>query len=313
MHKYIYTALPLVVALAIISLFVGNHNLEFNADSWDILLISRIPRTLALVLAGVSLSVAGVIMQQLARNKFVEPSTTGTVESATFGMLMMLMFFPEASVFYKLLIACISSVIGTALFLLILRKVPLRSDYIVPLIGIMYAGVIGALITFIAYRAELLQSIWVWVQGDFSMILRGRYELLWLAGILSLIAYFTADKLTLTGLGKQVSTNLGLNYRLVFVWGLVVVSLITGVTVVNSGVIPFLGLVVPNIISLLVGDNLRRSLPLIAICGAGLVLLCDILARLISYPYEIPIATVMGIIGSLIFLYLLLRDDAHAS
>ncbi|NQZ32726.1 MAG: iron chelate uptake ABC transporter family permease subunit [Oceanospirillaceae bacterium] len=313
MHKYIYAALPLVIALAIISLLVGNHSLQFNAESWDILMISRIPRTLALILAGVSLSVAGVIMQQLARNKFVEPSTTGTVESATFGMLMMLIFFPEASVFYKLLVACISSVIGTALFLLILRKVPLRSGYVVPLIGIMYAGVIGAIITFVAYRAELLQSIWVWVQGDFSMILRGRYELLWLAGGLSLIAYFTADKLTLAGLGKQVSINLGLNYTLVFVWGLVVVSLITGVTVVNSGVIPFLGLVVPNIISLLVGDNLRRSLPLIAISGAGLVLLCDILARVINYPYEIPIATVMGIIGSVIFLYLLLREDSHAN
>jgi iron complex transport system permease protein len=246
-------------------------------------------------------------MQQLARNKFVEPSTTGTVESATLGMLAMLIFFPGASVFYKLLVACISSVIGTALFLLILRKVPLRSGFLVPLVGIMYAGVIGAIITFIAYRVDLLQSIWVWIQGDFSMVLRGRYELLWLAGGLSLIAYFTADKLTLAGLGKQVSINLGLNYSLVFIWGLVVVSLITGVTVVNSGVIPFLGLVVPNIVSLLVGDNLRRSLPLIAVCGATLVLFCDILARTINFPYEIPIATVMGIFGSFIFLFLLLR------
>jgi len=313
MHKYIKVALPLVIVLAISSVLIGSHAINYDQQSLDIILISRIPRTLALVLAGVSLSIAGVIMQQLARNKFVEPSTTGTVESATLGMLLMLILFPEASVFYKLLAACLCSVIGTALFLLILRKVPLRSDFVVPLIGIMYAGVVGAIITFIAYRADLLQSIWVWTQGDFSMILRGRYELLWLAGGLSLIAYFTADKLTLAGLGKQVSINLGLNYNSVFIWGLVVISLITGVTVVNSGVIPFLGLVVPNIISLLVGDNLRYSLPLIAISGAGLVLLCDILARLMSYPYEIPIATVMGVIGSAIFLYLLLRGETRAS
>jgi len=313
MHKYIKVALPLVIVLAISSVLIGSHAINYDQQSLDIILISRIPRTLALVLAGVSLSIAGVIMQQLARNKFVEPSTTGTVESATLSMLLMLILFPEASVFYKLLAACLCSVIGTALFLLILRKVPLRSDFVVPLIGIMYAGVVGAIITFIAYRADLLQSIWVWTQGDFSMILRGRYELLWLAGGLSLIAYFTADKLTLAGLGKQVSINLGLNYNSVFIWGLVVISLITGVTVVNSGVIPFLGLVVPNIISLLVGDNLRYSLPLIAISGAGLVLLCDILARLMSYPYEIPIATVMGVIGSAIFLYLLLRGETRAS
>jgi len=297
----------LLIALSISSVLIGSHALHFDAKSLDIILISRVPRTLALILAGISLSVAGVIMQQLARNKFVEPSTTGTVESATLGMLVMLIFFPTASVFYKLLVACISSVIGTALFLLILRRVPLRSGFLVPLVGIMYAGVLGAIITFIAYKYDLLQSIWVWIQGDFSMVLRGRYELLWLAAGLSLIAYFSADKLTLAGLGKQVSINLGLNYSVVFVWGLIVVSLITGITVVNSGVIPFLGLVVPNIVSLLVGDNLRRSLPLIAISGALLVLFCDILARTINFPYEIPIATVMGIIGSFIFLFLLLR------
>jgi len=154
---------------------------------------------------------------------------------------------------------------------------------------------------------DLLQSIWVWTQGDFSMILKGRYELLWFAGILSVVAYFTADKFTLAGLGRQVSTNLGLNYNGIFIWGLVIVSLITGVTVVNSGIIPFLGLVVPNIVSIVMGDNLRRSLPFVALVGAALVLFCDILARLINFPYEIPIGTVMGVIGSGLFLYLLLR------
>ena len=313
MYKFNLWALTLVIVLCVTSLLIGSSSLNFDVASLDLLLISRIPRTAALILAGTSLSVAGVIMQQLARNKFVEPTTTGTVEWATLGMLLMLMFFPQASVFYKLLVACLMSVIGTAIFLLILRKISLRSDFLVPLIGIIYAGVIGAIITFIAYRAELLQSIWVWVQGDFSMILRGRYELLWLAGGLSILAYFTADKLTLAGLGKQVSITLGLNYNRVFIWGLILVALITGVSVVNSGVIPFLGLVVPNIVSLLVGDNLRRSLPLVALVGAALVLFCDILARVVNYPYEVPIATVMGVVGSCIFLYLLLGNKRYAS
>ena len=313
MYKFNLWALTLVIVLCVTSLLIGSSSLNFDLASLDLLLISRIPRTAALILAGTSLAVAGVIMQQLARNKFVEPTTTGTVEWATLGMLLMLMFFPQASVFYKLLVACLMSVIGTAIFLLILRKISRRSDFLVPLIGIMYAGVIGAIITFIAYRAELLQSIWVWVQGDFSMILRGRYELLWLAGGLSILAYFTADKLTLAGLGKQVSINLGLNYNRVFIWGLILVALITGVSVVNSGVIPFLGLVVPNIVSLLVGDNLRRSLPLVALVGAALVLFCDILARVVNYPYEVPIATVMGVVGSCIFLYLLLGNKRYAS
>ncbi|EPJ51728.1 MAG: iron compound ABC transporter, permease protein [Osedax symbiont Rs2] len=312
MYKFNLWALTLVLVLAFSSLLIGSSSLSMDADSLDLLLISRIPRTAALILSGTSLAVAGVIMQQLARNKFVEPTTTGTVEWATLGMLLMLIFFPQASVFYKLLVACLMSVVGTAIFLLMLRKISLRSDFLVPLIGIMYAGVMAAIITFIAYRTELLQSIWIWVQGDFSMILRGRYELLWLAVGLSVLAYFIADKLTLAGLGKQVSINLGLNYNLTFTLGLLLVALITGVSVVNCGVIPFLGLVVPNMVSLLVGDNLRRSLPLVALFGAALVLFCDIIARLINYPYEIPIATVMGVIGSGIFLYLLLGNRRYA-
>lgn len=307
MNKHFILSLALLGALAAISILTGISSLKFDSHSFNIIVISRIPRTLALILAGASLAIAGVIMQQLARNKFVEPSTTGTVESATLGMLLMLIFFPQASVFHKLLISCGASIFGTAGFLMILQKVPLRSGFLVPLIGIMYAGVTGAIITYIAYQADLLQSVWVWIQGDFSMILQGRYELLWLAAGLSVIAYWTADKLTIAGLGKQVSINLGINYHVIFIWGLIIVSLITGITVVNSGAIPFLGLVVPNIVSLLMGDNLRKSLPFIGLAGASLVLFCDIFARLINYPYEIPLATIMGVIGSVIFLTFLLR------
>jgi iron complex transport system permease protein len=307
----------IVIALSLTSIFVGISTLSFDtentADSLDIILISRVPRTLALILAGTSLAIAGVIMQQLARNKFVEPTTTGTVESASLGILLMLIFFPQASVIYKLLVACLFSIIGTAMFLLLLRRISFRSDFLVPLVGMMYAAVLASIITFIAYRTDLLQSIWVWMQGDFSMIIQGRYELLWLAAALAVSAYFIADKLTLAGLGKEVSTNLGLNYNRIFILGLIMVSLITGITVVNSGVIPFLGLIVPNIVSLIMGDNLRKSLPLVALTGAALVLFCDILSRVLIYPYEIPISTVMGIIGSGLFLLLLFKNARHAN
>jgi len=309
--------LAVVISLSLISIFVGISTLTFDtantADSLDIILISRVPRTLALILAGTSLAIAGVIMQQLARNKFVEPTTTGTVESASLGILLMLIFYPQASVIYKLLAACLFSIIGTTMFLLLLRRISFRSDFLVPLVGMMYAAVLASIITFIAYRTDLLQSIWVWMQGDFSMIIQGRYELLWLAAALAIGAYFIADKLTLAGLGKEVSTNLGLNYNRIFILGLIMVSLITGITVVNSGVIPFLGLIVPNIVSLVMGDNLRKSLPLVALTGAALVLFCDILSRVLIYPYEIPISTVMGIIGSGLFLLLLFRNARHAN
>lgn len=181
----------------------------------------------------------------------------------------------------------------------------------VPLVGIIYAGVVGALVNFIGYQQDLMQFVWVWIQGDFSMILQGRYELLWIAGLFTCLAYFIADRFTLVGLGKNIATNLGLNYHYVFAIGITLVASIAGVTVVIAGVLPFLGLIVPNIISLYFGDNLRRSIPLIACLGAILALVCDILARVLVHPFEIPVGVIMGVVGSVIFLGLLLRQTRH--
>jgi iron complex transport system permease protein len=113
-------------------------------------------------------------------------------------------------------------------------------------------------------------------------------------------------------MGKDFTTNLGLNYRRVMVLGLVIVSVVSAVVLVSVGSIPFLGLIVPNLVSLVVGDNMRRTVPWVAVGGAGFVLACDIVGRLIRFPYEIPIAVVMGVVGSAVFLYLLLRTQRHA-
>lgn len=313
--KALAAAIALVLVLAAISLFVGVSDLSpkmlFGSDAdsraVQIMLVSRIPRTLAIVLAGMSMAVAGTIMQMLARNRFVEPSTAGTVESASLGILIVTLVAPQVPIFGRMLVASAFALAGTALFLRILRAIPLRSVLVVPLIGIMLGSVIGAVTTFIAYRFELLQSLNSWTTGDFSGVLRGRYELLWLSFLLTLLAYFVADRFTVAGLGEDFTTNLGLNYKRVLRLGLVIVSMVTAMVVVTVGMIPFVGLVVPNIVSMTMGDNMRRSLPWITILGAGMVLLCDILGRLIRYPYEIPVGTMMGVLGSALFLALLLR------
>lgn len=114
-------------------------------------------------------------------------------------------------------------------------------------------------------------------------------------------------------MGKGVAVNLGLHPNRVLALGLVIVSLISALVVVSVGSIPFLGLIVPNIVSRMLGDNLRQSMPWIAISGAGFVLICDIAGRLVRYPYEIPVATISGIVGSIVFLTLLLgRRPQHA-
>jgi iron complex transport system permease protein len=314
-------ALVVILLLSGVSLFVGVSDVTL-AGLWSqglgghtaqILLASRVPRTLALILAGAGMAVAGLLMQMLVRNKFVEPSTVGTIESASFGMLLMVMFVPDLPVLAKMVVASVFALLGTALFLRILRAVPLRSVLMVPLIGILLSGVIGATTTFFAYRYNLLQSLNAWTTGDFSIVLRGRYELLWVSGIMVVVAYIAADRFTVAGLGKEFATNLGINHRRIMALGLVIVSLVSAAVLVSVGMIPFLGLIIPNIVSLIAGDNVRHSLPLVAVLGAGMVLFCDLVGRVLIQPYEIPIGATMGVIGSACFLWLLLRGRSRAA
>ncbi len=298
--------------LAGLSLLIGVGDLSQSQQAaWQLLVISRLPRTAALILAGMSMAVAGLLMQMMVRNRFVEPTTAGTVESAGLGMVCLTLWAPAIPVWAKTLITALFAMAGTALFLRILKAVPVRSALIVPLIGIALSGIIHAISAFFAYRYDLLQSLSAWLLGDFSTVLQGRYEILYLTFALTVLAYVAADRFTVAGLGPGMSTNLGVNYDQVLRFGIVIVSTVSALVVTTVGVIPFLGLVVPNLVSLYLGDNARRSIPWIAVLGAGLVLVCDILGRLVNYPFEVPIGTVLGVVGSALFLALLLRKEAR--
>lgn len=308
-----------VASLAVWSLFVGASDVSLRSlietgwtgEPWQVLVESRVPRTLALMLAGSAMAVSGTIMQMLVRNRFAEPSTIGTAEAAKLGSLIALLTIPDAAISYRLAAATAFALLFTAAFIRILRQLSLQSALIVPLVGILLGGVIEAAATFLAYRYDLMQSLASWSSGDFSMIIRGRYELLWIACALTGVAYAYADYFTVAGLGEDFTTSLGLNYRSVVALGLVIVSTVTAVVVVTVGIIPFLGLVVPNLVSLVIGDNVRRALVWVALAGAGLVLACDIIGRILNAPYEIPVGTTLGIIASGLFLYLLLRKHAR--
>lgn len=143
------------------------------------------------------------------------------------------------------------------------------------------------------------------------MIMKGRFELLYISIPLMILAFLFANKFTIAGMGEDFAKNLGLNYRQVVNIGLVIVALVTAAVVLTVGMIPFLGLIIPNIVSIYQGDHLRNSIMHTALLGAVFVLFCDILGRLIIYPYEIPINLTVGIIGSGIFIYLLMRRRAY--
>jgi iron complex transport system permease protein len=121
------------------------------------------------------------------------------------------------------------------------------------------------------------------------------------------LIYLYAHQFTIAGLGEDFSKNLGLNYQFIINLGLVLVSVMTAIIVTVVGSLPFLGLIVPNSISAIKGDNMKNNLILTSFLGAVIVLICDIFGRLIIFPYEVSIGLTMGIIGSIFFLYFLMK------
>uniref|UniRef100_UPI0035B0284B ABC transporter permease n=1 Tax=Paenirhodobacter enshiensis TaxID=1105367 RepID=UPI0035B0284B len=306
-------------ALCLLSLSVGAYEVpaaDLLSDPMGLLVlsVSRLPRTLAAVLSGAALAVAGVVMQQIARNRFVEPSTTGTPESAALGLLAVTLLAPGAPVWVKMAVAAVSALLGTALFVALIRRLPPREVFLVPLAGLILSGVIGAVVTWIAWEADLMQLVGTWLMsGEFSGVIAGRYELLWIAAAAAALAWVAADRFAILGLGPEAATGLGLNPDAVMRLGLVVVSVVTAMVVVSVGMIPFVGLVVPNIVARLMGDNLRRTLAPTALGGGALVLGSDLVGRLVVYPFEIPAGTILGVTGAAIFLWLLWGKPRHVA
>lgn len=309
-----YLLLVLIV-LSIISIFIGVREmsiqdvLNFNNEKMQIVFLSRIPRLMSIIVAGMSMSIAGLIMQQISRNKFVSPTTAATVDSAKLGILVSLILFSKSSTMQKMLISFVFAIGGTILFMQILKKVKFKNTIFIPLIGMMLGSIIDSITTFFAYKFDLVQNISTWLQGDFSMIIKGRYELLYISIPLIIIAFIYANKFTVAGMGEEFSVNLGLNYNRTVNIGIGIVALISSLVIITVGRIPFLGLVIPNIVTIFQGDNMKNNIGHTALFGAVFLLACDILGRIIIFPYEVSISLTVGVIGSLVFLYLLIRGN----
>ncbi|WP_409290866.1 ABC transporter permease [Peribacillus sp. SCS-37] len=306
------------LALSALSLFVGVSSippgalLDTESEEFQIFMVSRLPRLISILLAGVGMSIAGLIMQQLSRNKFVSPTTAGTLDAAKLGILISMLYVANDSILLKMGFAFVFSLAGTLLFMKILDRIKFKDAIFIPLIGLMFGNILSSLSTFMAYRADVIQNISSWMQGDFSRIISGRYELLYISIPVILLAYIFAGRFTIAGMGEDFSRNLGLPYRFVVNLGLILVALITTTVVLTVGLIPFLGLIIPNIVSIMKGDHLQKTLPHTALLGAIFLLICDILGRVVIYPYEITISLMVGVIGSGIFLFLLFRRKAYA-
>lgn len=296
-----------------ISLFVGAHDLSISGLidqeplQWTILFQTRFPRTISLILAGGMLSLSGRVMQHLMQNKFVSAGTIGMSDSAQLGILVVMLFFPNHSILLRATVAFLFSYAGVLIFLSLNRLLPKSDPMILPLTGMMFGNIIGAIAMFFAYQFQIVQNLTSWLQGNFATVMKGSYELIYLTVPVFILLYFFAYQMTVAGLGEELAKNLGMNYQRfqLFIFGLVALG--TSAVLLMVGSVPFLGIVVPNLVSLFYGDHLKNTMVITVISGSLFLLISDILSRILIAPYEIPVSVVVGVIGGSLFIYLLLR------
>lgn len=306
-RPFLFTLLA-VAALAFLSMFTGVYDIHGQEDGWEMFFITRVPRTMSLMLTGAAMSMSGLVTQMITQNRMVEPTTTGTIEWAGLGLILVYVMFPGPSLVLRMTGAILFSFAGTMIFFLFLRKVRLRSSLIVPIVGMMLGAVVSAVSTFVGLVFSMTQSLETWFAGSFAQVQVGRYEYLWLIIIVNVVIFIYADRLTLAGLGQDVSTSLGLDYSRIVLIGTGLVSASVGIVASVIGNLPFLGLIVPNIVSMYRGDDLKSNLPWVCMLGMIVITLCDILARTVIMPFEVPVSMILGTAGAVIFIIMLMKQ-----
>ena len=279
--------------LSAVSLFIGVLDVELSG------LLSRgrgavedfshiaPARLLAILCTGIGMSVAGLIMQQLCMNKFVSPTTGATISSAQLGILIALLFMPGSTLWSRAVFAFAAAVLGTWIFVWFIQRIQFKDVVMVPLVGIMFGNVISGVTNFLAYKYEMTQALSTWLVGHFSLVLRGRYELVYLAVPLVILAFVFANHFNIVGMGRDFSKNLGVHYNLVLFLGLSIAAMITAAVVVVVGSISYIGLIVPNVVVMFKGDKIRGTLVDTALFGAIFVLGCDMLVNVLGYRISI--------------------------
>lgn len=314
-NRKIFMFLFLVVLIGF-SLFVGTisftmKDLLAQSDIQEIFFFTRIPRTLSIILTGAGLSLSGLILQQILNNKFASPTTITTSDAARLGILVILLFFPAIPIWIKLAIVFTFSLGGSFLFISLINKIRFKNVILVPLIGITMGMVIQAIVDFIAMEFQLSQALISRMQGSFSLITQGQYELLFIIFPTVIVTYIYAHYFTITGMGESFAKNFGINYKAIMLLGLILVSFMTAAIVVTIGEIGFIGLVIPNIVSYLYGGNMKHNIFETVIFGSIFLLAADILGRVLIFPYEIPVSFIVGVLGAVMFLYILLKKEGR--
>jgi iron complex transport system permease protein len=286
----------------ILAIFQGEQT-----ENWRILLQIRLPRVVGALLVGIFLALSGAILQAILHNPIAESGILGISAGASLAAVIIMILFP----FHSQLVVPLSFLGGLMTFVviaLLTYRTGLQPIQVI-LSGIAISAIWGGLqaILLTAY-SDRLGGVIHWLNGALNNLVWEDVRNLFFLGMPAVILLlFLAPKLNLVLLGDDVMHNLGVPitlYRLAF--SLLAVYF-TAISVAYTGVIGFVGLIVPHIGRLIVGNNQKVLLPMTILLGANLLLLADTVSRVIVAPQEIPVGTVMSLLGGPFFLYLLLR------
>jgi iron complex transport system permease protein len=267
----------------------------------------RIPRTFAAVIAGSSLSVSGVILQSVLNNSLASPSIIGVNSGAGLCTVLIAAFFPKY--LYLTTIAAFMGAILAVLLVYFIAKKTGASRMAIILSGVAVSSFIGAMTdTVLTLKPDTVIGRTAFLIGGFSGITMDKVSF---AGsfilIAIVIAFILSYDMNILALGDESAKSLGLNVaKLRFIY-LILAALLAGSAISFAGLLGFVGLIVPHTARILVGYDNRILLPVSALLGGIFTLLCDLLARVIFAPYEIPVGIIMSFLGGPFFIYLLIK------
>lgn len=279
---------------------------------WRVLLHVRLPRTLAGLLAGSALAVAGVLLQAVLNNAMASPNVIGVNNGAGFCALLAAALLPTAPGAVQF--AAFAGAVAAALliYLLALRAGLARTTLI--LAGLAVSGMLSAGINAIklVWPEAAAGSTFFLLGGLSGVTLRALQAALPYVLLGAALALWLAPELNVLALGEASAASLGLPVARVRGLAIVAAALLAGAAVSVVGLLGFVGLLVPHIARRLLGTDNRWLIPGAALLGAALVLLCDALARLLFAPFELPVGIVLSLLGGPFFLWLLLRRKRGA-
>lgn len=303
----------LLVMICVFSLSAGENWLwpnqwlgsEARLFVWQL----RLPRAIAVILVGASLAVAGAVMQSLFENPLAEPGLLGVANGAGVALVLCVMLGHGILPVWVMSLAAIAGALIVTFFLLTISRKRRLTNARMLLVGVAIGIVCSALMTWAIYFSSNLdlRQLMYWMMGGFGGI---DWNQIWLAMLLLpvlLWLVFQGNALNLLSLGIVQAQQLGISlttWRYVLV---LAVGWIVGLSVALSGVIGFIGLVIPHILRLAGITDQRRLLPACALGGASVLLLADVVSRMGLYAAELPVGVVTATLGAPVFIWLLIR------